>query len=70
MNEDNQQPLGEDLNVGDIADPKLLLNQTIAKLQKVITATSSQPRIRSIEMNRIKAEYLKTKYNVEIKLQQ
>lgn len=70
MSEDNQQPLAQDAITTDSADSKALLAQTIAKLEKVIQATPNQPRIRAIEINRIKAEYLKTKYNVEIKLQQ
>ena len=70
MSEENQQPLAQDANGAESTDSKALLTQTIAKLEKVIANTPSQPRIRAIEIHRIKAEYLKTKYNIEIKLHQ
>ena len=70
MNDENQQPLARDVVGVESADSKVLLTQTIAKLEKVIANTPNQTRIRANEIHRIKAEYLKTKYNIEIKLQQ
>jgi len=70
MSEDNQQRVQHSIVASEGGDAKALLTQTIAKIEKVIQATSAQPKERSTEINLIKAEYLKAKYNVEIKLQQ
>jgi hypothetical protein len=47
---------------------KALLAQTITQVEAVFASTANKPRLRAINVQRLKAEYLKTKYNVELKL--
>lgn len=70
MNEDAHPPADQVAKTVSSTDSKALLSKTILKLEKVIQATANKPRMRAIEINRVKAEYIKEKYNVEIKLQQ
>lgn len=70
MNEDSHSPADQVAKTVSSTDSKALLSKTILKLEKVIQATANKPRMRAIEINRVKAEYIKEKYNVEIKLQQ
>ncbi len=58
------QGLAEDENSG-----KVLLSQTVTQIEAAFAATANKPRQRALELQRIKAAYLKTKYNVELKAQ-
>lgn len=49
------------------ASAKAFLAQTITRIEAAFAATASNPHLRAGEIHKIRAEYLKAKYNVEVK---
>ncbi|HPR09897.1 MAG TPA: hypothetical protein PLT04_05010 [Candidatus Saccharibacteria bacterium] len=47
---------------------KQVVSDAAARIEAVTAATALKPRQRASEIYRIKAEYLKARYNVELKL--
>jgi hypothetical protein len=45
-----------------------VVSDAAARIEAVTAATALKPRQRASEIYRIKAEYLKARYNVELKL--
>lgn len=71
---DQQNPGSSDPVLTTSAQPsdaqsiKQLTSEAAVKIEAANAATATNPRRRAAEIYRIKAEYLKMRYNVELKL--
>ena len=58
----------DDLTHVDDNDTTNIPKEWIVKAKKIITLTSNDPRAQNIEINKLKAEYMKKRFNIDLKL--
>ena len=64
------QPVGQSPAAPVSTNPKLLLDQATAQIEQIVAATPSSPSDRAIQVQAVKAAYIKARYNLEIAAQQ
>jgi len=64
-NADAVIPASVPAQTGLMNDPKILLSQTIERVESIIAKTPNDPSTRAREIGLIKAAYIKARYNVD-----
>ena len=63
------QPAGQSPTMPTSTDPKILLDQATAQVEQIVAATPLSPSNRAMQIQTVKAAYVKARYNIEIPAQ-
>jgi hypothetical protein len=63
-----QQPMASMPSIADDAD--LIEKEWVLKAKQIVEETKNDPYAQNQEMNRMKADYIKKRYNKEVKLEE
>ena len=64
------QPAEQGARAQTVTDPKELLGQATVQVEQIVVATPLSPSDRAIQIQAVKAAYIKARYNLEIPTQE
>lgn len=63
-------PSGQNVAMPTASNPKTLLEQATAQIEQIVAATPMNPSERAVQIQAVKAAYIKARYNLEIAVRQ